>query len=55
MPTGTLNITRVLDKLHQLAELDIHSIEQPIPAGQWQGKWQDYAPSLPYPSHWMKN
>lgn len=24
-----------LNKLHQLAELDIHSIEQPIKAGQW--------------------
>jgi L-alanine-DL-glutamate epimerase and related enzymes of enolase superfamily len=31
---GNFDHRNVMDKLHQLAELDIHSIEQPIPAGQ---------------------
>lgn len=33
---GNFDHRDVMDKLYQLAELDIHSIEQPIPAGQWQ-------------------
>lgn len=33
---GNFAYRDVMDKLRQLAELDIHSIEQPIPAGHWQ-------------------
>lgn len=33
---GNFEQSSVMDKLYQLAELDIHSIEQPIQAGQWQ-------------------
>ncbi|WP_298653228.1 o-succinylbenzoate synthase [uncultured Proteiniphilum sp.] len=32
---GNFEYKDVMDKLHQLAELDIHSIEQPIQDGQW--------------------
>jgi len=32
---GAFSPTDVLDKLNRLASLDIHSIEQPIRAGQW--------------------
>jgi len=45
---GNFEYNRVLDKLHQLAELDIHSIEQPIPAGQWQ-KMAGLCASTPLP------
>lgn len=33
---GNFDHRNVMDKLYQLAKLDIHSIEQPIQAGQWQ-------------------
>lgn len=33
---GAFSPTDALDKLHRLAELDLHSIEQPIRAGQWE-------------------
>ncbi|MDD2382206.1 MAG: o-succinylbenzoate synthase [Mariniphaga sp.] len=33
---GAFKPEEVMDKLHQLAPLDIHSIEQPVAAGQWQ-------------------
>lgn len=33
---GAFKPSEALEKLHQLANLDIHSIEQPIQAGQWQ-------------------
>lgn len=33
---GAFSPTDALDKLHRLAELDLHSIEQPIHAGQWE-------------------
>lgn len=33
---GAFSPDEALDKLHQLAELDLHSIEQPIRAGQWE-------------------
>lgn len=33
---GAFSPAEALDKLKRLAELDIHSIEQPIRAGQWQ-------------------
>ncbi|WP_185140286.1 o-succinylbenzoate synthase [Proteiniphilum sp. X52] len=45
---GNFEYNRVLDKLHQLAELDIHSIEQPIPAGQWR-KMARLCASTPLP------
>ncbi len=32
---GAFNPDETLEKLYRLAELDIHSIEQPIAAGQW--------------------
>ena len=33
---GAFSPSDALDKLHRLAELDLHSIEQPICAGQWE-------------------
>ncbi|MGM9759008.1 MAG: o-succinylbenzoate synthase [Parabacteroides sp.] len=33
---GAFSPAEALDKLHRLAELEIHSIEQPIRAGQWE-------------------
>lgn len=33
---GAFSPTDALDKLNRLAELDLHSIEQPIHAGQWE-------------------
>lgn len=33
---GAFSPCDALDKLHRLAELDLHSIEQPIRAGQWE-------------------
>ena len=33
---GAFAPSEALTKLHQLAELDLHSIEQPIRAGQWE-------------------
>ena len=33
---GAFSTKEVLEKLHKLAQYDIHSIEQPIKAGQWQ-------------------
>lgn len=33
---GAFSPSDALDKLHRLAELDLHSIEQPIRAGQWE-------------------
>lgn len=33
---GAFDPTEALDKLNRLAEFDIHSIEQPIRAGQWE-------------------
>ena len=33
---GAFSPTDALEKLHRLAELDLHSIEQPIRAGQWE-------------------
>lgn len=33
---GAFSPADALDKLHRLAELDLHSIEQPIRAGQWE-------------------
>ncbi|WP_417854731.1 o-succinylbenzoate synthase [Xanthomarina gelatinilytica] len=33
---GAFSASEALEKLHQLAELQIHSIEQPIKQGQWQ-------------------
>lgn len=33
---GAFSPIDALDKLHRLAELDLHSIEQPIRAGQWE-------------------
>lgn len=33
---GAFSPIDALDKLHRLAELDLHSIEQPIHAGQWE-------------------
>lgn len=33
---GAFSVAESLDKLRQLAELDLHSIEQPIKQGQWQ-------------------
>lgn len=33
---GAFSPTDALDKLHRLAELNLHSIEQPIRAGQWE-------------------
>lgn len=33
---GAFSSGEVIEKLHRLAELDIHSIEQPIRAGQWE-------------------
>lgn len=33
---GAFAVDEAVDKLHLLAALDIHSIEQPIKAGQWQ-------------------
>lgn len=33
---GAFSPSKALDKLQQLSELDIHSIEQPIKPGQWQ-------------------
>ena len=32
---GAFSVTDAMDKLKKLAELDLHSIEQPIRAGQW--------------------
>jgi len=32
---GAFSLDEAMNKLHQLADLDIHSIEQPIKAGQW--------------------
>lgn len=32
---GAFNVDEALEKLHQLARFEIHSIEQPIKAGQW--------------------
>lgn len=37
---GNFEYDGAMDKLHQLAEIGIHSIEQPIPAGQWQEMYQ---------------
>ncbi|OJV88578.1 MAG: O-succinylbenzoate synthase [Bacteroidia bacterium 44-10] len=45
---GNFNFNNVIAKLHQLAELGIHSIEQPIPAGQWQ-KMAGLCASTPLP------
>src|SRR5690606_20881183 len=33
---GTFLAGQALEKLKRLSELDLHSIEQPIPVGQWQ-------------------
>lgn len=33
---GAFSPATAMDKLHRLAELDLHSIEQPIRAGQWE-------------------
>ncbi len=45
---GNFEYNGVLDKLDQLAKLNIHSIEQPIPAGQWQ-KMAGLCTSTPLP------
>jgi L-alanine-DL-glutamate epimerase-like enolase superfamily enzyme len=45
---GNFGCADVMDRLHQLAELDIHSIEQPIPAGQW-GEMAGLCASAPLP------
>ena len=45
---GNFNRDEVMEKLHQLAELSIHSIEQPIPAGEWQ-KMAELCASTPLP------
>lgn len=37
---GAFSTAEALDKLKRLAELDIHSIEQPIKAGQWEAMAQ---------------
>ncbi len=33
---GGFSSSEAMEKLHRLAELEIHSIEQPIPAGKWE-------------------
>lgn len=45
---GAFHTDTALDKLHQLAALDIHSIEQPIKAGQWD-KMADLCKKTPLP------
>lgn len=45
---GNFEYNDVERKLHRLAELDIHSIEQPIPAGQWQ-EMEELCTSTPLP------
>lgn len=45
---GSFNDKDVMVKLQQLAELDIHSIEQPIQAGQWK-KMAELCSSTPLP------
>lgn len=45
---GAFHPENALDKLKQLAELDIHSIEQPIKAGQWD-KMADLCQKTPLP------
>jgi len=45
---GNFDRSGVMDKLHQLSELDIHSIEQPIPTGEWQ-KMAGLCASTPLP------
>ncbi len=43
-----------MDKLNRLAELDLHSIEQPIRAGQWR-KWPVWRLSPRFLLLWTKN
>ena len=45
---GAFNPEQALGKLEQLAKLDIHSIEQPIKAGQWD-KMSDLCKNTPIP------
>ena len=45
---GNFAYDEVMERLHQLAELDIHSIEQPIAAGEWQ-KMAELCASTPLP------
>ncbi len=45
---GAFNPETALNKLEQLSQLDIHSIEQPIPAGQWD-KMADLCKHTPLP------
>lgn len=42
-------------KTERLAELDLHSIEQPIRAGQWEDMARLTAETHRYPSRWMRN
>ena len=46
---GAFSPTDALEKLHRLAELDLHSIEQPIRAGQWE-KMARLTAETPLPS-----
>ena len=51
---GAFSPDDALNKLQRLAELDLHSIEQPIRAGQWE-KWHDSLLKHLYLLLWMKN
>lgn len=42
---GAFSPTDAMEKLKRLSELDLHSIEQPIRAGQWK-KWHVLLPNL---------
>lgn len=51
---GAYSPSEAVERLNRLAELGIHSIEQPIKAGQW-AAMAALTASSPYPSLWMKN
>lgn len=51
---GAFSPADALEKLHRLSEFQLHSIEQPILAGQW-NEMARLCAATPFPLHWMKS
>lgn len=51
---GAFSPVDAMEKLKRLSELDIHSIEQPIRAGQWE-EMARLTSESPFRSHWMRS
>ena len=51
---GAFSPVDAMEKLKRLSELDLHSIEQPIRAGNGK-KWHASLPNLPYRLLWTRN